>query len=450
MHRHTRWLLNLIGALAVASVIWIAPAMTGGPAPAANAFQLLTQVGHPGFPYSGTEMVSYRQLPWYQLPGQATSYAGTHQLQIHFAVASPTHFRVDVQTVAPVLESGTLTVVVNGRAVSSYDSRTNTAGRGVIPRQLYRFELPYLLRYVQNGLFLGFGSASEPSIQQFLTDLRTPTFPACLQRFARIIRQQQLLGRPVDVIDYGPLLQSTYITGCSFAHPGHCVHHVESRGYGRVWVSRDHPFILQYQQYGLSPDVHNLQSNGVGYRLQVTAFNRNVNSADLALHAPVPVVNTGRWNALSQGSGSTSGPNGPTLPPGFLLAGIPAGLRSEGDDSHKEGPLPRIVAVNQLFSTGRKVTTYIRAVGGARRPFGLYVAGPYVLVQERVRGNGLPAALQTGAPQTIGRCQVWSGTYPDGQLWAAFAQGRVSVLTSTNTLSSPQLLAYVGSEVCPR
>lgn len=450
MHVRMRWPLNLIGALGIASVLWIAPATRGESAPAANAYQLLAHVGQPGFPYSGTEILSYTRLPWYLLPAQAVGYAGTYRLQVHFAVASPTHFRVDMLTISPALESGSLTVAVNGRAVSSYDSRTNTASRGVIPWRLYRFEFPFLLSYLQGGSFLSPGTSPTQSIQQFLTDLRSPAFPLCLQHFARIIRQGQLLGRPVDVIDFGPLQTTAYITGCTFSHPGHCVHHAHSRGYGRVWVARGHPFVLQYTQYGLSSDVHNLDTFGVGYRLHVTSLHRSVNTSALRLNAPVPVMGTGRWNALSSGSGSTSGPNGPTLPPVFLIAGAPAGLRSDGSDTHEEGPLPRTVAVNQLFSTGRKVTRYTRAVGGARRPFGLYVAGPYVLIQERIRANGLPASLRSGPPQTIGRCPVWSGTYADGQRWVAFSLGRISVLTSTNALSPAQLLAYVGSEVCPR
>jgi hypothetical protein len=74
-----------------------------------------------------------------------------------------------------------------------------------------------------------------------------------------------------------------------------------------------------------------------------------------------------------------------------------------------------------------------------------FVKGPYLLVQEQLRMDGLPLSLRQGTPQVAGTCQAWTGTYPDGQQWVAFMRHKAAVLISTNTLTGTQLLTYVGS-----
>jgi hypothetical protein len=77
-----------------------------------------------------------------------------------------------------------------------------------------------------------------------------------------------------------------------------------------------------------------------------------------------------------------------------------------------------------------------------------YPAGKYLLVQQRIQVGGLPAALQSGTPQTVGSCRAWTGTYPDGQNWLTFAKGNVSVLLSTNAMSPAQLATYAQLRLC--
>jgi hypothetical protein len=49
-----------------------------------------------------------------------------------------------------------------------------------------------------------------------------------------------------------------------------------------------------------------------------------------------------------------------------------------------------------------------------------------------------------------GVCTVWTGTTSTGLRTAAFARGHVSVLATTDTLSSHELVAYVGRSFCSR
>jgi hypothetical protein len=437
-------LLPVVGAIG----LWFVPQTTPGRIPTVNAYGLLAQVSGGQFPYSGTAIVTFTRLPWYLMPTEATPYAGRHQLLVHFMVMNRTHFHVDIETIQPVLESGTLSVTVNGREISSYDSRTNTAGRSFVPPALFKQEKSYLLDYFQNGLVYAGAAGPTPTIQRLLATLRAPTFPLCFGRSAHIVRQQQVLGRTAVVIDYGPLSVSTYITGCSFSHPGHCVHHTVSSGWSRVWVDRAHPFVLKYAQYGMPNDPHNLQFDSSDLTSQVTSVQYGVGPTNLRFYAPVPVVNTSNWIIGASGSSTGGQSSSCAGPAGFLAVGTPRGLRSEGENTVESGPLPRTTAVDALFSTGQRVTTYTRSVGGAERPFGLYVAGPYVLVQQRVQAHGLPVSLQTGSPQLRRGCRIWSGKYADGQRWAAFARGTVSVLVSTNTMSASRLLHYTARKVC--
>lgn len=446
MHR-TRVVSTTLSALLLGCIVWLIPQLQTGGAVRANAMDLLAQVTNSGFPYSGTSLVTYTQLPWYLLPPDVVPYAGRHRIQVRFQVRDRTHFRVDIETLRPLLEAGTVSIVVNGPEISEYDSRTNTAGRSIIPASVLKLESQYLLPFLESGMALNV-NGSLGTVEAFLAQLRSPSLPACLARMARIIRQEQLLGRTADVIDFGPLQTSTYVTGCTFSHPGVCVHHVESKGWGRVWVSVDHPFVLKYVQHGFSNDAHALDVPNVGVKSHVTSLQQGVGPADLQLHAPVSVVNLGNESVLQSGS---SGGNGPgAVPSGFLPAGTPDGFRNDGTNTMQSGPIPRqTVDMDLLFDKGHKVTTYIRShVGGTMNPFGQYIVGPYVLVQERTRTGGLPAGLRIGEPQQAGRCQVWTGTFKGKQPWAAFARGKVSVLVSTNAMSASQLLGYVASEVC--
>jgi hypothetical protein len=171
---------------------------------------------------------------------------------------------------------------------------------------------------------------------------------------------------------------------------------------------------------------------------------------DLQLQPPVKVVTSPSLMSFMP-SGEDSGPGPGVAPPGPFVypAPPPTGALtvSNGTQRLGYGPHYKIASVTALFSTGKHGTAYFY------KPLKLgplpYVKGPYLVIQERLRPGGLPPQLQTGSPQTAGTCQTWSGTYPDGQRWLAFARGKASVLITTNALTPPQLIDYVARAMCP-
>jgi hypothetical protein len=77
--------------------------------------------------------VSFTVLPRFDAPNATAEYAGVHRATVQFAVRDRAHFRIEVQFVSPVIESGTLTVVVNGSTLTSYDARSGLAFRSPMP-----------------------------------------------------------------------------------------------------------------------------------------------------------------------------------------------------------------------------------------------------------------------------------------------------------------------------
>ena len=453
-----RWQWAGSAALAAVCVLAVGIAVLSGhrTATPANAYEILrraAQAGSSAFPYTGSSDASYVSLPIYQAPARAVLYAGRHHVRVDWAVRDRTHFRVDIHTLSPALEQGTTTVVVNGRVITSYDTRTETAGRSTLPPLVYRAFAPYLLSYLKGGALPGFLQEPDPAqtIQRYLASIRQPNQPFCFPRYARlqIVRQEKLLNRTVDVVDFGPLVSHDVISGCSFQHPGPCVHHRQSFGWARVWVDRDHPFIVRYEQHGMPRDPHSLETASAQLRYSVTAlhFGQDPSVAELAgYRPPVPVVSTGQWTVLS--SGMSSGPQ--TAPAPFLTPSAPPGVGgrpfvSEGTDQRLDGSLQRTTAVDVVFDQGTHITTYT----SNHRPFGLYASGPYLLVQERIQVHGLPQPLLAGQVTAARRCTIHSGAYTDGQRWASFQHGTVAVLVSTDSVSDHQLVRYVIHDVCP-
>jgi hypothetical protein len=425
----------------------------------AKAQSLSLSLSH--FPVTGTVEVSYTLLPWYSLPAIATVYAGDQRLRVHFAVRDRTHFRVDIETISPAIDSGTLTVVVRGKTITSYDTRTETAGSGTRPGMLSPIERRsfkrYLLSFLMTGRApIGIGPDLDPSqsVNDFVASLQNqlsarypPEYP---KSYARIVGQETLLGHPVDVVEFDPLEESDTVTGCSFSHPGHCVHHYSSAGAERLWIDHDHLFVLQARQEGLHDPHHlGLPATDTNYRVTDIAYGTGPSDADLQVRLPVKVVRTKNWSILSGEERGSSGAL-PPLPKGFVVFPQPEVVTKlvvlEGVEQLKRGPLPRFTAVNILYSSGRHVTTYLHP--GDRYGFGLYVKGPYLYIQERMQVHGLPAALQVGTARTAGSCRVWTGTYPHQQHWMALAKGRISIQIVSNVVSEDGLVAYAARTVC--
>lgn len=417
-------------------------------------------------PFTGTAEVTYTQLPQYNLPSMATVYAGHHKLLVHFSVRDRLHFRVDIQTVSPAIDSGVLTVVERGTSILSYDTRTETAGVAQqtpvrLPPAWKKYLSNYLLSYFMNGQAPIVGGAElYPAqttaqyvalVQKQLSARYPPEYP---KSYAKLIGQDTILGHPVDVVEYGPIWQDDYVTGCSFSHPGRCIHHYSSAGIQRLWIDRNHPFILQALQQGMN-DPHSLKTPAINasYRVTDISYGTGPSNKDLSYRPPVPVVHTKNWSILATGGSLNSGGGQiQSVPQGFRYLSPPSDVTNlsvnEGVFELERGPRKKVTAIDILYSSGKHVTTYLHP--GDRYGFGLYVKGPYMYVQERVQVHGLPDALKAGTPRAAAGCSVWTGTYPNQQHWLALAKGRISFQIVSNVLSESRLVTYVGKSLCSK
>ena len=215
-------------------------------------------------------------------------------------------------------------------------------------------------------------------------------------------------------------------------------------------MDRDHPFILAIQDSGGSHNVHDIGYATSTFSSYVTGvtYGQGPSAADLHLRLPVTVVHD-TFLAPFEPRGGDSSPGPGVSPPGPLVypASAPGPLTtSEGIQRLGFGPHYKIAQVTALFGTGTHGTSYFY------RPKKLgpmpYVTGPYLFVQERLRPDGLPTALQVGSSQPAGACEAWTGMHSDGQSWIAFTKKKAAVLITTNALTTTQLVSYVG-QLCP-
>lgn len=418
-------------------------------ATSASAYDLLRRAADAaanGFPYTGTSIVSYQDLPLYTLPSTAAIYAGNHRAVVHWAARDASHFRVDIHTIDPVLDSGSETIVVNGNRILSYDTRTGTAGLGTLyPIPFMQAFRKSLLPYLRNGAVGGAAPEPDPSqsIQGYLR--RTESEKQRIHGYARLVGETRLDGRKVDIVDFAPL--GVTCTSKGMTPSGQCRDILNTWGRARVWIARDHPFILQYKELG-ARNLHALQGlDRVNFEYRVTSlhYGTGPSMAALAFHPPVPVHNVGHWTV-----GSSAGTD---IPHNDRFVYAPAPTRIDGKrwvepggaaGGQEVGPLPVVTTVNILYTQGQHVITYL----AKRHPFGLYAAGRYVFIQERTQVHDLPAVLRRGKPAVFGPCRIWTGAYATGERWAAFQKRTTSVLISTNALSEQRLSRYAATQVC--
>lgn len=395
--------------------------------------------------YTGTAEITYNQLQrttavpgsvfsWYGpawlSPPAAASYLNTRQIEMHFAVRDDSHYRFDFQTVEPALEAGTRTVIVNGDQMWVYDTRTNTAATYPVPSLDPASTTPnpaamlnLLLRGNDlrgrpgGGIMPGVPDPSS-SVDAYIAALDALPAHAGTKGSANVVGHDTLLGRPVDVIDYGPLY--------------------EGLGWSRLWVDAQHPFLLKEEdEYGQVPAGSGDIPHDLLYRVTSINFGTGPSDSDLSPSFPVKPVAIERAPGTSSGSPSSGG----TPPAPFLAIQAPdASIFQTACDPWnwgQEGP--------SYYGTQWVTQLFLAQHSECGAPTG---AGPYVMVQQYMQVAGMPPALQIGSSTTIDGCRIWSGTYPDGQTWANLDVGQVAIQVTSNALSADQITQYAGTAVC--
>jgi len=425
---------------------------TRGATPA-NAYTILRGVARnvASFPYTGSSSVRYLASPQDGVPPVAGLSSEQHQASVDWSVRDPLHFRVDIRVIRPALDSGLKTIIVNGSRILSYDHRSGQAWTATIPRQGLPWARAHLLTILQSAASEGSVVEADPAqtVQAFLT--RTQHDKSQFGGFARLGGKATVLSRVANVIDFGP----TVITSCShpYGQPNSATGQVtclggHGVGSARVWVDDSHPFILRYEEQGLSTS----SSLRADFRYQVTslAFGQGPTDATLEYRPPVTPVDTGNaWRVYPDAGQTVAGAALPArfvspVCPGTLAAGT--WCHEARSTTYDDGPLSKPTKADTLYVEGWASTESAPPASVTPGPNG---AVAYVLIQERVQMHGLPAALQVGADQREAGCQAWSWTRSGGRRELAFARGDISVLVSTNALSSSQLIRYAAAMCVP-
>jgi hypothetical protein len=310
------------------------------------------------------------------------------------------HGRVNVHTAAPALLSSTEAVTISGSTITAYSDLYNRATREKVSSPITTDGMWGWLGYYAGGSLIslvqrmGLGYVDWANQQGM---------------HASVVRQAQVNGRPVNVIEVSPAGQSQSQSGSGTAPAG---------GTATIWLDQQYPVVLKLSMTD-SPD----QPQHWLYR--VTSFNpgRLPDSTFLQYRPPVHAVAAPK----SPGSGSpgNSLPS-PILsgPKGFVKVKAPSGYLLRSWESSAD-PL-----WGKTSSIG-----------------GVFLGNGSLAIREQVRATGLPQELRSGTPRRAGRCQVWTGIWA-GAKWLALERKNVSLLAVSDKLSQNALVRLAATGIC--
>ncbi len=416
------WGIALAAALAVAFVV-VSPIVDQRTVSPVSAEHLLrsAMLATKAMPYSGTATVTYLGPDTTLLPDRVVM----HHLITQWSASDTQHFRMEVKTVEPAIDSGSLTTIQDGSRLIQYDTRTETAG--------VRNDAPPI------GDMLSFGDSAAPipgmrldqSIQQYLDSTQQDSESPGVRHFARILRKERLLGREVDVVKFAPVMQAIQCfpknsngMSCKALHFGEAT----------VWIDDATHLILKYQADLASP---HFTVRSFLYEVTSLVLGQGATQADLSPQLPMSALPITHPPIGTATRGILAGVPVP-VPAGFLAAPAPPGLpkTSTKIETVTTAPLGAVAAINILYANAAStILPYARG-------------GRFLTIEESVQAHGLPSALRTGTPAQAGTCQAWTGTSADGLHTLAFAHGTISVLLASDSLSAVDLVSYVAHSIC--
>jgi hypothetical protein len=378
---------------------------------------------HPS-PYVATAVISTEGGNSSALPPGLQRVAADHRMVATYAVRDATHFRMELRTVFPALEAGTMTVVANGHTIVTYSTISRLA-----------WSEPVTAGGAAPIMGIGPGYSMAGTIGALVTELNHPKTGT----HARLMGERTVRGRRTYRVRVWPASRET--TGsCNTAKA--CLR--ASHGYGEdlLWIDKEHLTVLQFEQRGPSTRVQH-----VLYRVTSITFAGGPSAAQLAYRPPVKVEQPVNGGGFSSSSGSTLGGGQDywKAPAGFLSAAAPRDAQGhaflQADEAQDGQP-------GSIHIAGVAVLFAVRVPGATSgQPKGA-VTGPYVYIQERIRHNGLPPFFRTGIPHRAGGCPVWTGSYQNGVRWLGMQKGLVGVMLSSNSFSEGRLVRYARAQFC--
>lgn len=423
------WRAPALGAISLAAAIALVLALlplhprSSGSASAAALLIRAAQGAALPVASSGTAEWTHSASQDELVPSKAAADLGVTHLTTTWAIADNTHFRTDIRTSSPPLETQTLVYAANGGSYAVvYLDIDGVAFRMPLPKNSSPATAGFLL---SGGALPPIAQTIRGYVDQY-NHLRNGVH-------ARLLGQQQYLGRTADVVEVHPVGSSSSSSCTADAHGKQRCKQVTRRyGKERIWVDDQHLMILKVQVRGVPAQY----GGNYTYRVTSITFDQQPSSDQLAFTSPVPVTTPTNGSSGSGGfSGPIGGNSGWQAPAGFISAGLPTG---------PDGARYRSSGSGQGGSLGGSLTTSASVIFSRSHR----ATANFVLVQEQYRKNGAPPLFATGAPATGGGCSAVTGTFPDGIHWLGFSRGAIYVLVSSDSFSANNLVHYVATRMC--
>ena len=307
---------------------------------------------------------------------------------VEVSYRSPTHYRLLMRTEAPDIEAGEeLLFIWDAETVWSFDSQ-------LMEYAEYPSESGAYLQYRFNpALFAGgnIGNALEGLEEQ--GDVT-----------AEIVREETVLGRDVYVVEVSPIVQS------DADEDGDETPLDPASNVMRLWIDKENLFMLRLE----SPiDDH---QGDIRLEYSEIEFNGEVPDSDFEFEPPPGAVLRDETDDNSTVSdGRTVGIG--DFPPGFLNPSYrPNGYRSAGEGSSESSSGERLGAYSIFTNEGQDL-----------------------VIQERLRRDGLPVALQVGERVDVNGLDAWLSDV-DGARSLSWRQGELVVQITANALTPDELL----------
>ena len=340
--------------------------------------------------------------------GVATEGGGA----IRWWYAGPDRWRWEIETTGPAIDAGTLLTVFDGEHEWGYDDRSNAYQRADPP------ELPAGL--VRSPIFSApVGPANAESIEAFMEQWRERGSDTNV----RLGGEEAVLGRRTQIVEIRPAWSSGSSSAATASTEGEkAAPSVEGAalagGVVRVFIDPERMFIMRWAVDG--------EGGGQSYSAGITAleYGEPIDEALFAFESPPGAREV---SASDSGSGCRTalGGLGFGVPAGFLRPSyLPAGYGSSASGAESGADGCSLVAAWALMES---------------------VDDGYVLLRQRIRAGGVPAALRTGEAVQVSGHDGYRSEEEDGVARLVWFDGEIVAELTSNALPATELLRIAES-----
>ncbi|MDA1061628.1 MAG: hypothetical protein O2895_01760 [Chloroflexi bacterium] len=328
---------------------------------------------------------------------------------VRFWFVPPDRWRREIEITRSALDVGTLIEVSDGEAVWTYDDRLGT----------YQRRDPAATDFVPSVTFSSaIGPLNAESVDVFIAGMRRVTDDDRVRRAGEAI----VAGRRTEIVEFGP----TSSASSDEARPSGALQTVTAEAWearndpgqlSRIFIDHEQMFMMRWAVDGGDDEE--------SYTAEVTALDYDVKIDDELLTFEPPqdaredaVALTTFCGGSRPGGSSSFGTH-----PGFLLPlHIPGGYAPTSTRREEGG------------ADCEPVATWTLLEGDAG----------YVLLRQRRRADGLPAALRTGAPLDVGGHEGFRSASGSRER-LAWADGDLVALLESDALPFEELLRIAAS-----